>query len=43
VDALRGAFIHFHQFTPSSGPTIIVAMAVGFFLAALHNFRRPRA
>jgi ABC-2 type transport system permease protein len=42
VDALRGAFIHFHQFSPSLGPTIIAAMAIGFFLVALYNFRRPR-
>jgi len=42
VDALRGAFIHFHQFSPSAGPAIIAAMAVGFFLVALYNFRRPR-
>jgi hypothetical protein len=25
------------------GPPIIAAMAVGFFLVALYNFRRPRA
>jgi ABC-2 type transport system permease protein len=42
VDALRGAFIHFHQFSPSMGPPIIAAMAVGFFVVALYNFRRPR-
>ena len=40
VDALRGTFIHFHQFSPTLGPTVIVAMAVVFFLAALHSFRR---
>jgi ABC-2 type transport system permease protein len=40
VDALRGTFIHFHQFPPSIGPIVIVSMAVGFFLIALYNFRR---
>src|SRR5579883_2777030 len=40
VDALRGAFIHFHQFSPMLGPIIIAAMAVGFFIVALFNFRR---
>jgi ABC-2 type transport system permease protein len=42
VDALAGAFIHFHQFPPSMGPAIIAAMAVGFFLVALYSFGRPR-
>jgi ABC-2 type transport system permease protein len=40
VDALRGTFIHFHQFSPMLGPTVIAAMAVGFFVVALFNFRR---
>ena len=40
VDALRGTFIHFHQFSPSLGPIVIVSMAIGFFLVALYNFRR---
>jgi ABC-2 type transport system permease protein len=40
VDALRGTFIHFHQFSPALGPSVVVTMAVVFFLAALHNFRR---
>jgi ABC-2 type transport system permease protein len=40
VDALRGTFIHFHQFPASTGPIVIVSMAVGFFLLALYNFRR---
>jgi ABC-2 type transport system permease protein len=39
VDALRGTFIHFHQFSPTLGPIVIVTMAVGFFLVALYNFR----
>ena len=40
VDALRGTFIHFHQFAPERGPIVIAAMAVGFFLVALYNFRK---
>jgi ABC-2 type transport system permease protein len=40
VDALRGTFIHFHQFSPVLGPVVIAAMAVGFFVVALFNFRR---
>jgi ABC-2 type transport system permease protein len=40
VDALRGTFIHFHQFSPTLGPIVIVTMAVGFFVVALYNFRR---
>src|SRR5579864_886175 len=27
VDALRGTFIHFHQFQPLAGPAVIAAMA----------------
>jgi ABC-2 type transport system permease protein len=42
VDALGGAFIHFHQSPPSMGPAIIAAMAVGFFLVAPYSFGRPR-
>jgi ABC-2 type transport system permease protein len=42
VDALGGAFVHFHQFPPSMGPAIIAAMAVGFLLVALYSFGRPR-
>ncbi len=40
VDALRGTFIHFNQFSPMLGPIVIAAMAVGFFIVALFNFRR---
>jgi ABC-2 type transport system permease protein len=40
VDALRGTFIHFHQFSPALGPIVIVTMAVGFFAIALYNFRK---
>jgi ABC-2 type transport system permease protein len=40
IDALRGAFIHFHQFDPRLGPAVLLAMAVIFFLIALRDFRR---
>jgi ABC-2 type transport system permease protein len=40
IDALRGAFIHFHQFDPRLGPAVLVAMATVFFLIALRDFRR---
>src|SRR5436190_8916589 len=40
VDALRGAFIHFHQFDPRLGPIVLVAMAAGFFLIALRDFQK---
>jgi ABC-2 type transport system permease protein len=40
IDALRGAFIHFHQFDPRIGPVVLVAMAALFFLIALRDFRR---
>ena len=40
VDALRGVFIGFNQFDPALGPSIMAAMAVGFFLVALWDFRR---
>jgi ABC-2 type transport system permease protein len=40
VDALRGTFIHFHQFPPLTGPLVIAAMAAGFFAVAVFNFRR---
>jgi ABC-2 type transport system permease protein len=40
VDALRGTFIHFHQFSPTLGPVVIATMAVGFYVVALYNFRR---
>jgi ABC-2 type transport system permease protein len=39
VDALRGAFIHFHQFDPKLGPIVLVVMAALFFLIALRDFR----
>jgi ABC-2 type transport system permease protein len=38
VDALRGAFIHFHQFEPWLGPVVLVGMAVLFFALALRGF-----
>jgi ABC-2 type transport system permease protein len=40
VDALRGAFIHFHQFDPWLGPAVLVGMVVVFFALALHGFSR---
>ena len=40
VDALRGAFIHFHQFDPKLGPIVLVVMAAVFFLIALRDFRK---
>ncbi len=40
VDALRGVFLDFHQFNPMIGPIVMVAMAVGFFLIALWDFRK---
>jgi ABC-2 type transport system permease protein len=40
IDALRGAFIHFHQFDWWLGPAVMVAMAIAFFLVAWRDFRR---
>src|SRR5260370_29032354 len=40
VDALRGAFIGFHQFDPKIGPIVLVVMAVVFFLIALRDFHK---
>jgi ABC-2 type transport system permease protein len=40
VDALRGTFIHFHQFSPLLGPIVILVMALGFFIMAWYSFRR---
>jgi ABC-2 type transport system permease protein len=40
IDALRGAFIHFHQFDWRLGPAVLIAMAVAFFLIAWRDFRR---
>jgi ABC-2 type transport system permease protein len=40
VDSLRGTFLHFNQFDPRIGPTLLAVMAVGFFLVALWEFRR---
>src|SRR6202040_3353088 len=40
VDALRGAFIHFHQFDPRLGPLVLVVMGAFFFLIALRDFHR---
>lgn len=39
VDALRGVFIDFHQFSPGMGPTVLAIMAATFFLIALWDFR----
>jgi len=40
VDAMRGTFIQFHQFDPAIGPILLAAMAVGFFIWALLDFRK---
>ena len=40
VDALRGAFIGFHQFDPRLGPIVLVVTAAVFFLIALRDFHR---
>ena len=40
VDALRGAFIHFHQFAPWIGPVMLIGMIVVFFAWALRDFGR---
>jgi ABC-2 type transport system permease protein len=40
VDALRGVLINFNQFDPAYGLSVMSAMAVGFFLFALWDFRR---
>jgi ABC-2 type transport system permease protein len=40
IDALRGAFIHFHQFDPRLGPAVLIAMAALFFAIALYDFRK---
>jgi len=40
VDALRGAFIHFHQFDPRLGPIVMAVMAVAFFLIAWRDFEK---
>lgn len=40
VDALRGVLIGFNQFAPSTGPLVILGMAVVFFTLALIDFRR---
>ena len=40
VDALRGAFIHFHQFDPRLGPIVLVATAAIFFLVAWRDFQK---
>lgn len=40
VDTLRGVFLGYNQFDPAIGPLIMVAMAVGFFLWALADFRK---
>jgi ABC-2 type transport system permease protein len=40
IDALRGAFIHFHQFDPRLGPMVLIGMATVFFLIALYDFRK---
>jgi ABC-2 type transport system permease protein len=38
VDALRGAFIHFHQFEPWLGLPVLLGMIVVFFTWALRDF-----
>jgi ABC-2 type transport system permease protein len=40
VDALRGAFIHFHQFDPMLGLAVLLCMAAGFFAVALRDFSK---
>jgi ABC-2 type transport system permease protein len=40
VDALRGAFVHYHQFAPSLGPLILVGVAALCFGIALRDFTR---
>jgi ABC-2 type transport system permease protein len=40
VDALRGAFIHFHQFDPWMGLAALIGMAVLFFALALYSFSK---
>lgn len=40
IDAMRGAFIHFHQFDPRIGPIVLVVIAAFFFLVALRDFRK---
>jgi ABC-2 type transport system permease protein len=40
VDALRGNFIHFHQFDPELGPMVLAGMCVLFFSVALFDFRK---
>jgi ABC-2 type transport system permease protein len=40
VDALRGAFIGFHQFDPRLGPIVLVVTAAVFFLIALRDFHK---
>lgn len=40
VDALRGAFIHFHQFDLRLGPLVMIVMAAVFFLIALRDFQK---
>jgi len=40
VDALRGTFIGFNQFDPSTGPILLSVMAVVFFIWALLDFRK---
>jgi ABC-2 type transport system permease protein len=40
VDALRGTFIHFHQFEPWLGPAVLLGMIVVFFAWALRDFGR---
>jgi ABC-2 type transport system permease protein len=40
VDALRGAFIHFHQFEPWIGPAVLIGMVVVLFAWALRDFGR---
>jgi ABC-2 type transport system permease protein len=40
VDALRGALIHYNQFPPWMGVTVMAVSAVVLFAVALYDFRR---
>ena len=40
IDALRGAFIRFHQFDPALGLVVLLVMSVVFFAWALWDFSR---
>ena len=40
VDALRGVLIHYNQFAPWMGISVMVGAAVVLFAIALYDFRR---